>query len=75
MKRTCPQLSIDHKLNGIHTENRDISQVECFKYKKLGHYPDNCLKKNVDDGTKPNSMQNATANHVNVEEVFYKPDQ
>nr|XP_051205859.1 uncharacterized protein LOC127320819 [Lolium perenne] len=63
-----------HNRNGNHNGKKDISLVECYKCRKLGHYADNCPENKVDGGTKPNSNQKATVHHVNVEEVQDEPD-
>ena len=40
----------------------------------MGHYSTDCTEKKPEEGAKPNPFQKATANHVNVEEVYDEPD-
>jgi hypothetical protein len=54
-------------------EKRDISQVECFKCHKTGHYANDCPQKK-DEGNKPNPFQKGHVNHINVEEIYDEPD-
>jgi hypothetical protein len=54
-------------------EKRDISQVDCFKCHKTGHYANDCPQKK-DEGNKPNPFQKWHVNHVNVEEIYDEPD-
>jgi Pyruvate/2-oxoacid:ferredoxin oxidoreductase delta subunit len=59
---------------------RDISQIECYKCKKLGHFANYCPKKTVEKSRKaeeirkPNPFQKGHVNHVNVEELYDEPD-
>src|SRR4051812_91546 len=43
--------------NGSQPAKRDISQVECFKCKKTGHYANECQEKKANESNKPNSFQ------------------
>jgi hypothetical protein len=54
-------------------EKRDISQVECYKCHKTGHYVNDCPQKK-DEGNKPNPFQKGHVNHINVEEIYDEPD-
>src|SRR3954468_14432589 len=60
--------------SGSQPAKRDISQVECFKCKKLGHYANECPKKKVEGTNKPNPFQKGQVNHINVEEIYEKSD-
>jgi hypothetical protein len=54
-------------------EKSDISQVECYKCHKTGHYANDCPQKK-DEGNKPNPFQTGHVNHINVEEIYDEPD-
>jgi hypothetical protein len=57
---------------------RDIRQVQCFNYKKLGHYANDCPEAKKDNGntngSKPNPFQKGHVNHLDVEEIMDEPD-
>src|SRR3954471_18020679 len=60
--------------SGSQPAKRDISQVECFKCKKMGHYANECPEKKVEGTTKPNPFQKGQVNHINVEEIYEESD-
>ena len=51
-----------------HNGNKDLSNVECYKCRKLGHYAYSC----PEDGTKSNSSEKATVNHMNMKRGLNK---
>ncbi|XP_073354026.1 uncharacterized protein [Aegilops tauschii subsp. strangulata] len=57
---------------------RDISQVQCYKCRQMGHYSNACPESKNGHGnsgvSKPNPFQKGHVNHVNVEEVYNEPD-
>ncbi|KAK1618870.1 hypothetical protein QYE76_024387 [Lolium multiflorum] len=66
--------------NGHRFVKKDISQVECFKCRKTGHYANECPEKEseeakkAEEARKPNPFRKGHVNHVNVEEVYDEPD-
>ncbi|XP_071678354.1 uncharacterized protein [Lolium perenne] len=66
--------------NGHRFVKKDLSQVECFKCRKIGHFANDCPEKKAEearkvvDAGKPNPFQKGHANHVNVEEIYDEPD-
>src|SRR3954464_5295875 len=60
--------------NGSQPAKRDISQIECFKCKKTGHYANECPEKKTDGANKPNPFQKGHVNHINVEEIHEESD-
>ncbi|XP_073358028.1 uncharacterized protein [Aegilops tauschii subsp. strangulata] len=53
---------------------RDLSQVQCFRCKAMGHYATDCPGAKNSGSSKPNPFQKGHVNHVNVEEVYNEPD-
>ncbi|KAK1680455.1 hypothetical protein QYE76_041303 [Lolium multiflorum] len=66
--------------NGHRFVKKDISQVECFKCRKTGHYANECPEKEseearkAEEARKPNPFRKGHVNHVNVEELYDEPD-
>ncbi|XP_073355135.1 uncharacterized protein [Aegilops tauschii subsp. strangulata] len=58
--------------------HRDISQVQCYKCRQMGHYSYACPESKNGNGnagvSKPNPIQRGHVNHVNVEEFYNEPD-
>jgi predicted ATP-grasp superfamily ATP-dependent carboligase len=59
--------------NGHRFAKRDISQVECYKCKKLGHKTA-AESRTAEDTRKPNPFQKGHVNHVNIEKLYDEPD-
>ena len=53
---------------------RDLSQVQCFKCKNMGHYATDCPELKNAGVVKPNPFNKGHVNHVNVEEIYDEPD-
>src|SRR3954470_2694301 len=60
--------------SGSQPVKKDLSQVECFKCKNMGHYANECLEKKVEGPNKPNPFKKGQVNHINVEEIYEEPD-
>src|SRR4051812_25520000 len=57
---------------------KDLSRVQCFKCRKMGHYSNMCPENKDNNGnsgvSKPNPFNKGHVNHVNVEEIYDEPD-
>src|SRR3954470_11977593 len=60
--------------SGSQPPKKDISQVECFKCKKMGLYANECPEKKVEGPNNPNPFQKGQVNHINVEEIYEESD-
>ena len=53
-----------------HQDKRDLSHIQCYKCKKMGHYISDCPDWKAEQAAKPNPFKKGHVNHVNVEEVY-----
>ena len=53
---------------------KDISQVECFKCKKMGHYSRSCPERKFSKGTKPTQFRKGYVFSINIERVLKRPN-
>src|ERR1041385_3559026 len=64
--------------NGNNRQNgqapKDLSHIQCFRCKNMGHYATDCPESNGNGVVKPNPFNKGHVNHVNVEEIYDEPD-
>ena len=47
---------------------QDLSHIQCFKCKQMGHYSTECPERKTEVAAKSNSLEKGHMNHVHVEE-------
>ena len=58
----------------VKTNKKDLSLVQCFKCKEMGHYSRNCPEKKNIIGPKPIQFQKAHVFSVDMVRILKKPD-
>ena len=53
-----------------HTGKRDVSHIQCFKCKKMGHYSTECPEMKTEEVVKANHVEKGHVNHVHVGRAY-----
>ena len=53
-----------------HTGKKDLSQIQCYKCKNMGHYVSDCPEWKTEEAAKPNPFDKGYVNHVHMERAY-----